>query len=162
MAKTYEAIASQTVNGSSTITFSSIPSTFTDLVLVMTGSHSSPSIASGIRFGNGSLDTGANYSWTDLYGDGSTAGYVRVSNSNEIYFAGMGNIQSMSCATIFSYTNTNVYKTVLVHDSRPSSYVQLFSGLWRSTSAIDTLTVFTASGNFTSGTTFSLYGIKAA
>jgi hypothetical protein len=61
-----------------------------------------------------------------------------------------------------SYTNTNVYKTVLTAAARAGTGVDRIVGLWRSTSAITSVTLFTPDADMASGTTLSLYGIKAS
>jgi hypothetical protein len=160
MAATYEPIASVTASGAATTaTFSAISGTYTDLRLVAVGSSSSASTTVRMRVNS---DTGTNYSWTDLYGDGSVAASVRSSNDTSLYLASVGTGQTTNIADFMSYANTNVNKTVLVSNSRSDSVVQLFAELWGSTSAITSIEVYISSGSFTDGFTLSLYGIKAA
>jgi hypothetical protein len=160
MAATYEPIASYTSSSSaSTTTFSSIPGTYTDLILVVTGSMSVDNNFR-IRF-NG--DTGTNYSDTRVSGDGSSAASSRASSQTSIKISqGTHTNLGTYSAQIMSYANTNVYKTALMTSAMPASAVNRAVGLWRSTSAITSLTVFTASGNFTDGATMNLFGVKAA
>lgn len=141
--------------------FTSIPSTYTDLILV---SNFSCALSGNtwIRLGNGSLDTGSNYSVTSLYGDGSSASSNRFSNISWIYTGDSGTTRSMNIAQIQNYSNTTTYKTLLARDSAPASGVSAWVGLWRSTSAINTLRFQSTSGLFQAGSTFTLYGIKAA
>ncbi len=162
MPRTYEPIASTTLGSDTTdVEFTSIPGTFTDLVLITSimGSGAS-AIDVDFRF-NG--DTATNYSWTNLYGNGSSAISARVSSVNYIrlgYVQGnAGAAWSVSRADIMSYANTNVFKTALVSHAAPQNFVTRNVGLWRSTSAITSLKVV---GAFKSGSTFSLYGVKAA
>jgi hypothetical protein len=160
VASTYEPIASYTASGSaSTTTFSSIPGTFTDVILIITGSMSVDNNFR-IRF-NG--DTGSNYSDTRVSGDGSSAASERQSSQTSIR-ASQGTHTNLGTFSVqvMSYANTNVYKTTLGTSAIPASAVNRNVGLWRSTSAITSLTVFTASGNFTDGTTMNLFGVKAA
>ena len=164
MASTYEPIASTTLgSAASSVTLSSIPSTFTDLVLIC---HSSTSNAtfSGIRWQfNG--DTGSNYSTTRLYGTGSAAGSARVSNDTEgiarlVHDA--GNL-TPNILHIMSYANTNVYKTVLAIGASNAYHVARNVSLWRSTAAISSIYIYDANAvNIDAGSTFSLFGIKAA
>ena len=65
--------------------------------------------------------------------------------------------------SINNYSNATTYKTVLWRDNS-NTYVAAQAGLWRSTSAITSITLSTNSSatNFASGSTFSLYGILAA
>ena len=169
MPATYEPIASTTL-GSNTgvVEFSSIPSTYTDLILVgLTGAASgTPSLR--VRF---NTDTGSNYSGTVLGGNGSSATSARDSSQTSGY--GGSRLTEMSTAVentitihIQSYANTNVFKTWLYAAAGPAKNVERGVGLWRSTSAIDTVKL-SLGGSFPtvdtlSGTTWSLYGIKAA
>jgi hypothetical protein len=134
---------------------SSIPSTYTDLVLVINGTGGS---IQNIHWqANG--DTGSNYSYTRIYADGSSA----VSDRDTIYaaFAIFGTDQSTAILQLQNYSNTTTYKTGLGRGNT-NSYVSVYSSLWRSTAAINSLTIKSVSSAFATGTTFSLYGIKAA
>ena len=161
---TYTTIATTTASGSvSTYTFSSIPSTYTDLILVANyGNATGGNYA--IRVGNGSIDTGSNYSRTAVYGTGSGTGsfnessqtYLNLGNSNT-------SITSNSITQFNNYSNSTTYKTWLDRSNATTGTVVSSVCLWRSTSAINTIEVFSpASYNFLSGSTFTLYGIKAA
>jgi hypothetical protein len=164
MPRTYEPIASSTLgSAASTITFSSIPSTYTDLIVVVHGDTSATANIL-IRVGNSSADTGTNYSYTYLQGDGSSAASARQSSVSTGIYASFVNTGDdfIGMWQIMSYANTNVFKTVLVAGTSQSGYVFRTVGLWRSTSAIDTVVVRPSSGNLSSGVTASLYGIKAA
>jgi hypothetical protein len=97
---TYVPIATANGTGSnSTITFSSIPSTYTDLVLIIGGGSTSASVVSQLQF-NG--DTGSNYSWTALYGTGSAASSARSSNTTT---AGNCITSNISTTTIYNIMN---------------------------------------------------------
>lgn len=168
MAVTYEPIASTTLGagGSTLVTFSSIPGTFTDLLLVSmadTNYSFANSISTYLRI-NG--DTGSNYSTTWLLGNGSAASSGRASNdTNGIYigeFSATANLGQPSIVHIMSYANTNVNKTVLSSSCVASSWVTRQVGLWRSTAAITSVSVRAGGYTFQQGGTFSLYGIKAA
>jgi hypothetical protein len=163
MPSTYEPIATTTlVSNTASYTFTSIPSTYTDLVLVMNGKATSGEGAFILRVGNGSIDSGSNYSYTYMYGDGSSANSARSSNqtsgscSRYDTTAGIGIVQFMN------YANTNVYKTIL-NRGGSGSLVQATVNLWRSTSAINQIYVQPeTSSNMVAGYTLTLYGIKAA
>ena len=160
MAFTYEPIATNTVSGSSTttVTFSSIPSTYTDLVLIINGS-SSTTTGLPIVFNS---DTATNYSRTLLYGTGTAAGSQRSSNTSG---AGVGYLlttQTVNRFYIFNYANTTTFKTVLTRSDGAGDSAQVGVGLWRSTAAINSITFNISSYTFNSGTMFTLYGIKAA
>lgn len=157
---TYTAIASTTLGSNqSDITFSTIPGTYTDLILVVNG-YQTVDDNVFLQF-NG--DTGANYSATILYGNGTTVTATRLSGSNEIRLGGIGNSdRGNAIYSIQNYSNNTTNKTVLGRTNFPSSLVQTRVGLWRNTSPITSVKVGSLSGNFVSGSTFSLYGIAAA
>ena len=170
MPRTYEPIASQTL-GSNTgvIEFSSIPATFTDLAIVcLTGAASGDPLMR-VRF---NTDTASNYSSTVLEGNGSAAQSVRYSSETSGYASGSysnnigTSLQAVISIYIQSYANTNVYKTYLFASGQAGAAVGRGVGLWRSTAAIDTVKLSLGGSfptvNALSGSTFSLYGIKAA
>lgn len=162
---TYTPIATTTLSGVSNYTFTSIPTTYTDLVLI--GSINGVSVATDVwyRVGNGSVDTGSNYSWTWLAGNGSTAHSERASNNSKLYIDGVATIgtgNSIIKTQINNYSNTTTYKTVLTQRADAAKEVNAQVGLWRSTSAINTLQLGLDSGTFNSGTVLTLYGIAAA
>lgn len=162
MANTYEAIATQTLgSATATVTFSSIPSTYTDLVLVVAGSASTGQRNLLLQF-NG--DTGTNYSATILYGDGSTAGSVRQTNQTTANVGGLATTSSsQTVAHIMNYSNTTTYKTILGRGDSATDITAAKVSVWRNTAAINSIVLSLAtSDTFVTGTTFSLYGIKAA
>jgi hypothetical protein len=167
MPATYEPIATNTVSGSSTTsyTFASIPSTYTDLRMVFNGqSITGSSNAIGIRFNNSS---GAYYSRTLLGGNGSVAFSGRSTNQTEITTCYVKQVQTTVLWDIMNYSNTTTYKTTLSRGSDSSSEVIQHAFLWRgstgsSTAAITDVTVLLTAGNFLAGSTFTLYGIKSA
>ena len=165
---TYEPIATTTLSSSqNTVTFSSIPQTYTDLVLVMnpisdTATNSFPYL----RF-NG--DSGSNYSRTMIAGTGSVAESDRGSNESQGYFIYSTVVETNAAfnaiLNINNYSNTTTNKTYLsrinvASGTRPR--VEALVGLWRSTSAINQIVLYCGPNNFVSGSTFTLYGITAA
>ena len=162
MPATYQPIASQTLgSNASSVTFSSIAADWTDLVLVA-ALQASSTVYTSLRF-NG--DTGNNYSSTYVFGNGSTASSSRQSNTSVI--AGFGSNNSGNpvpfALNVFNYANTNVYKTTLSTNANVGGDFGKTVGLWRSTAAITSLTLITSTANsWAAGSTFSLYGIKAA
>lgn len=165
MALTYEPISTNTVSGTSTssITFSSIPSTYTDLVVVTNFGLSANLYGLRIRF-NG--DTASNYSDTLLYGDGSSAASARDTSATSITTSAVGlnpNVLNYNfICNIQNYSNTSTFKTALVRANAADRETVACVGLWRSTSAINSVNVFVGSGYILSGSTFTLYGIKSA
>ena len=161
---TYEPIATATASGSSTsIGFTSISSSYTDLFIVINGNISTSSGFFQLQVGNGSVDTtGSNYSATRLYGNGTTAYSDRYTNSQPAYPFGItGTNQSTVTIQLNNYKNTTTYKTALIRFNQSGGDVGAGVQLWRSTSAITALTILSGN-NFSSGTTVTLYGIAAA
>jgi hypothetical protein len=161
MPSTYEPIATTTLGtASTTITFSSIPSTYTDLRIVLTGrTNAGAGNVVTIRFNS---DTATNYSWTYISGNGTTASSLRTTSATSIstglYLTNNANI-STGFVDIFSYAgSTN--KTVLLQ-SINQVFIRNVVALWRSTSAITDITL-TSSNAMEIGTTATLYGIKNA
>ncbi len=175
----YEQIATLTGTGSSpTITFSSIPQNYTHLQIRGTGSASYGSTQdygnAGLRF-NG--DTANNYTYHIVrgYHDGTTA-YTQTGGSGSFSYGLVGlshlspSMNSLSAGTIYDildYTNTNKFKTMRglsgVDGLRNTSAgIQFGSSVWRSTSAINSISIFQSNGNWFPNTQFALYGIKAA
>jgi hypothetical protein len=157
---TYEAIATQTLgSAAASVTFSSIPSTYTDLVLVISAQDTTNNSFSLIC----NSDTGTNYSRTRLLGDGSVTTSARTTNATSItfnYIGQSGSIFSASIVSLMNYSNSTTYKTILGRSNAATSGTSAAVGLWRSTSAINSIEIGTVS--FTAGSTFSLYGIAAA
>lgn len=159
---TYTPIATTTLGSSTTsYTFSSIPSTYTDLVLVVAGTFTNTNSGGNLRL-NG--DTGTSYSTTTLRGTGTTVYSTRSTGRSFI----AGNEDGSSSGqwnyiwNIMSYANTSIYKTVSVRANDAGSYVADTVGLWRSASAINSVTFITFDPGISAGTTLTLYGIAAA
>ena len=158
MPNTYVALATTTVSANAgPITFTSIPATYTDLVLVISGTQATSGTVR-IQFNN---DTASNYSRTDMYGDGSSAASYKESSQTYINFITLQTTQSNSISHIMNYANTTTYKTMLTRYNTPSTGVTAAGvTLWRKTpEAIHTITL-TNTSNVTG--TFSLYGIANA
>lgn len=159
MTATYDCIATTTLGSAQTsITFSSIPSTFTDLIIVVSGTSSS-GFGTALRFNS---DTGTNYSNTYLYGDGSSALSGRDSNENLGYLGYFSTGQSDTIAHIMNYANTTTYKTTIGRGNQAGVLTVARAMLWRSTAAINSVQLYLGGTvTFGSGTVASLYGIKA-
>lgn len=158
---TYTPIATTTFSGSATsYTFSSIPSTYTDLVLVCNIFNSSAG-NTYMRF-NG--DSSAIYSRTRLSGNGTSATSDRASNATSAYIDAIPtqSPQENIIVNIFNYSNGSMYKTLIARANNASSGVQATVNLWRQTDAINSIAIYADSGTMTAGTTFTLYGIAAA
>jgi hypothetical protein len=160
MPQTYTPIATTTLASTSTsVTFSSIAGTYTDLVLVTNGNTAANS-NTYLQF-NG--DTGTNYSITRMSANGSATS-ARTTSATKINLDAFGfytvAVTANKIISIQNYSNTTTNKTVLVR-ANSSSGVDAIVGLYRSTAAITSLT-FTTDSAMQIGSTFTLYGIKAA
>ena len=159
---TYTPIASQTIGSSiTTVTFTNIPQTYTDLIIVLRGGCDNSSMR--MQFNS---DTGSNYSVTLMSGTGSAANSTRQSSQNAILIAGAYGAQTASSNTITqiqNYSNATTFKTVLSRNNEASSATEAFVGLWRNTNAITTvsLTAINGTGFWFNGSTVNLYGIFA-
>lgn len=172
MPKTYTPIATTTLSSSSlTISIASIPSTYTDLVLVISARTDRSGQATdglNIKF---NTDDGNNYSDTEIIGNGTSASSVRnvsvsrwlTNDANLPGATATSGVFSTIIVSLQNYKNTNTFKTGLCRFNLTSSNTGASVGLWRSTSAIDTITLISRNNaNFVPGSTFTLYGIKAA
>ena len=169
----FDSIATVTVGsgGSSTITFTSIPGTYTHLQVrgIVRSSNASSAVGLRSQMGHGSLDTAANYSSHNLYGDGATPTAASAPGVNYM-LAGSSPAASLTAGIfgvtildILDYANGNKYKTVRDiggFDANGSGYAEMDSGVWMSLSTVDTISLFFTAGNFVQYSQLALYGIK--
>jgi hypothetical protein len=169
---TYDKIQTITLSSSqTTVSFSSIPLTYTDLIIVCFPSEqTSQSNGLRVRVGNSSADTGSNYSTTFLHGNGTAVGSNRETSATSF---GLGWVNAPNSSVgiynaicqLQNYSNTTTFKTMINRSNNANQSTETNVGLWRSTVAINTIDIFTSAGasnQLTSGSIFSLYGIKAA
>ena len=169
MATTYELIASQTLGSdAATVTFSSIPGTFDDLVFVYSVRTTTAVVGENIkaRFNGAGSDT--NHSARRLSGNGSTAAsstqaYLLIGTasgssstadsfgSGEMYIPNYAGGSNKSCSM------TSVQETNAIGAS-----IYVLAGLWSDTSAITDIEILPVTGNLKTGSTFDLYGITKA
>jgi hypothetical protein len=172
MPATYEPIATTTLGSSqSSVTFSSF-SGYTDLVLQMNtqGVAGSGSGANTV-FLEFNADTASNYSRTSLLADSGGAQSIRNSSQTKMTVgngyesATLSSIYATFILNIQNYANTTTFKTVVGRYSSNGDRVGAIVGLWRKTPEAITsikITCDSSTGNFATGSTFTLYGIKAA
>jgi hypothetical protein len=161
---TYEKIATYTIpSNQASYTFTSISTAYTDLILVCNIKTDAASTIK-IAVGNGSIDSGANYSYTYLLGNGSAASSSRYAGDTAIYsgYASTSNLQENLIVQFNNYSNTTTKKTTLHRYNDSSTAATAVVGLWNSTSAINTIQLIALGNNLATGTTMTLYGIKAA
>lgn len=144
-----------------TITFSNIPQNYTHLQIRAIAKASGTNFNPKMQF-NG--DTGSNYSWHYIYGDGSTAVAGAGATQAFIYNSIISTNASMYngfIIDILDYTNTNKYKTTRElsgEDRNGGGEIALWSGNWRNTAPITSITF--SNGTFDTNSRFSLYGVK--
>jgi hypothetical protein len=163
----YESIATVVSPGATSVTFSSIPSTYKHLQIrgIANNGESSGYNNQAIRF-NG--DTSTNYSVHYLAGTGSAAAVGAQTNNSQINDAfripPAGSIFGAFVIDILDYTSTTKNKTMRSlngGDSNGSGWIGLHSGLWFKTpEAITSITLISSVGNFGTNSSFALYGIK--
>jgi hypothetical protein len=156
----YVALATTTLTGNQqTVTFSSIPNTFKDLVFVV-NSRTSQLTNTGLRFNS---DSGSNYFSVEMVGTeggAATSGTNTSGTSVQSRFGGgIINSGSISIYQIMDYAATDKQKTVLARHNWPGQAVNAVASRWANTSVITSLSISTNEPTFTSGATFSLYGI---
>jgi len=166
----YESIQTYTLGSSqASITFSSIPSTYKHLQLrILARATYAPSDTGGIL--NFNSDSGTNYAWHRLVGDGSAA--TAGGNSSATFAridrltggSSLSNVFGAMVVDILDYANTSKYKTVKSlggYDANGTGWIGLNSALWMSTSAITSITFANAdSTNLVQYTQAALYGIR--
>ena len=166
MANTYEAIATVTVGsgGAADIEFTSIPATYTDLVLKLSarGTRALTYEAIKVEF-NGST---ANLSCKQLYGDGAAA--ASSSNGTQIVFdtdAANNTTSVFGSHEIYipnyaGSTNKSVSIDSVMEQNGTTAYAELVAGLWADISSITSIKLLPAAANFAEHSTATLYGIK--
>lgn len=166
----YESISTITVGsgGTGTITFSSIPSTYTHLQIralsLSSAGGTSPSSQYVQLNGSGASD----YSSHLLIGDGASASALSSVSATVMYQGynaptGYSNVGAATIIDILDYADTNKYKTLRCLngvDGNGSGKVSLSSGSWRSTSAVTSVTIGVIGANLNQYSSFALYGIK--
>ena len=168
MANTYTLIEAKTLTTTTaSITFSSIPATYTDLLLKISSRNNDIYNEIHFRF-NG--NSGSNYSGLNLYGNGSIA---QSSSSSSISSLQNLTVESVSGQTANTFGNTELYipnytssnnKSVsadgVQENNATSAQAMLGAGLWAQTGAITSIEAFPSIGSFVADSTFYLYGIK--
>lgn len=152
---TYIALANTTLSSAvSSVTFSSIPATYRDLVLVIAGTATSTD-QMVIRFN--SSTTG--YSEVTMLGAASTSSYT--SSVNRLSQIALSTTQSNGIMHIMDYSATDKHKTALYRNNLGGSTTYATAGRWADTSAITSilLALETGGNTFASGCSFALYGI---
>ena len=169
----YESISTVTVGGggSASISFTSIPGTYTHLQVRFMARGTATAAGVGLRERLNS-DTSASYSSHQLYGSGASVAATGGGSQSEMEIGGMtgatagSNIFGVGVLDILDYSSTDKYKTLRLLDGRDvngsGGYIFFESGSWQNTNAVTTVQIYPASGNFEQYSQFALYGIKGA
>ena len=176
MPSTYTLISSNVLSSSAaSVTFSSIPSTYTDLVLRVSARNDAATIWSNdiVLQLNGSGFSTSLFSNTELTGNGATASSAR--NSNGAGWNGDGGRMDTAGNTSNTFTSDEWYisnytgssnkvasRSNASEQNATTAYINASANLWRSTAAITSIWIGNdyGSGNFVSGSSFYLYGVK--
>lgn len=159
---TYIPLATKTLTATATsVTFSSISQAYRDLVLVaqMTGTGS---MSARLQC-NG--DTGANYSWVTVMGDGSQVNNITNTGQTNaflgLFLSLVTTASAISICNIFDYSATDKHKSMIGRASRAGGGAEMLANRYASLSAITSLRVYVDTSAFAIGSTFTLYGIAA-
>ena len=144
-------------NAASSVTFFNISQDYRDLVIVANGQTDTPNSNMQSRF-NG--DSGSNYSWVYMGGNGSTT-FSGATSGTQGDWGNFPNSPSVSVFQIMDYSDTTKHKTTLVRSNTAATYAIAYANRWASTSAITMITLNPSGGAFNSGTTFTLFGIAS-
>lgn len=170
MPNTYVAIAAQTLSSAETsVTFSSIPSNYTDLVFVVNAAQGVNNAPVYLRVNglttsiysttymwtSGTSVTSGKYSAAALGGAG-----VLIDNFNGRPFP--ADFSGQATYHLMNYSNTTTNKTVLIRHSTTAGFTDASAVLIQTTNAISSINIYPYTGSFATGSTFSLYGIAAA
>jgi hypothetical protein len=156
---TYTPLATVTLGSTGTsITFSNIPGTYRDLVLI---SNITRATADGVIQIQLNGDTGSNYSRVWMLGTGSGSGSSGTSTDAAYRMLSYSTRLSTVISQLFDYSATDKHKTMLWRGNDSGAEVNAMAGRWANTAAVTSLRVYSDAGNFASGSTFSLYGIVA-
>ena len=165
MANTYTLISSVTVGsgGASSIDFTSIPSTYTDLLVKVSTRYDNANVNYATLSFNGSS---ANFTYRSLEGSGSAAGSYNGTT-------GPFGVTTISTYTANTFSNIEVYipnyagstnksysSDAVSENNATTAYADLIAGLWTQTTAINRVTLNATTGNFVQYSTAYLYGIK--
>ena len=158
---TYTALANITLGSSaSSVTFSSIPATYRDLVLVHAGTTSNASVNTILARLNG--DSGSNFFQVAMTGDGSATSSFTFTGTGVSAGLSRSNEVSVNTTTIMDYSATDKHKTALSRHNNSATAVRAAATRWANTAAVTSIVLVMDTGaTFSSGTTFALYGIAS-
>jgi hypothetical protein len=159
---TYTPLATVTLGSSAaSVTFSNIPATYRDLILVIESKASTSGVEGQLRF-NG--DSSNSYSFVRMRGNGSTTASTTGTLTH------MPLVDTVKATTtrapiyivqIMDYSATDKHKPVLVRSGEADTGVEAFANRWANTGAINSILVKTNTGSWAAAGRFDLYGVIA-
>ena len=153
---TYTPLANVTLGSSaSSVTFSSIPATYRDLIFVFNGTTTIDD-GVGLRF-NG--DTGSNYTNVRMFGNSGGAGSDTSTTTRIPTTAGNTSLRTAFVSQVMDYSATDKHKTVLTRNNITDNNVAAIAARWANTAAITSVTILSPGSTISSGSTISLYAI---
>jgi len=164
MPSTYTPIAHNKLTAATaTVTFSSIPATYTDLIVV---ANTGQPTSTGEIYLRANGDSGSNYSYTVLSGNGSSASSNRAISTTVMFGGALGINFGLYTFYLFGYSDSVIYKPILARSDEAILNTNVIAtGIWLNQSPITSLTLGqfnSGNNNFMNGSTFTLYGIKRA
>lgn len=159
MTATYDLIASNVLTSSaSSVTFSSIPATYRDLIVVFNGTTTFD--GTGSLYLNFNGDSGDNYKFVFMQGNGSSADSDAGSNNNLIAGNVNNTTRTLTIVQIMDYS-TDKHKTNLIRNNNSALNTRAGAVRWANTAAINQIVFSTNATSFASGSSFYLYGIAS-
>jgi hypothetical protein len=156
---TYVPMATITLGSSaSSISFSSIPATYRDVIVVFNGITSATSTDILWRVND---DTGSNYSRVQAVGVSSGPISNAQSSATSGFVGGTFLERTVAITQFMDYSATDKHKTSLSRCDSPTTQVHMSASRWANTAAITKITFILSGGNFATGSTFALYGIAS-
>lgn len=158
MANDYVALANTTLgSSSSSVTFSSIPQEYRDLVMVFYGTTNTTS--DFLTYFNNDI-TNSNYSRYYFFGNGSTVATPSASEAAPLFWYSTTGTPAMNFLEILDYSRTDKHKSVLAKYRQSTNGAGLTVGRWGNTAAITSIQTIPTAGVFNAGCVFTLYGIR--
>jgi hypothetical protein len=157
---TYTPLATVTLGGTaSSVTFSSIPATYRDLVVVFLGAGST-NLEGRIRLNS---DTGSNYNYVRMSGSGSAATAASAASQTSGFVSAIAKATTTGALqmniNIMDYSATDKHTTIISRADQAANGSEAFANRWANTAAVTSVQILTSTGNWAIGTTVNLYGI---
>jgi hypothetical protein len=161
MTDTYRPLATVTLgSAASSVTFSSIPATYRDLILVATGTSTADA---DIQITINSDTTSGNYSRVTASGNLNNLAVSSTTSGNQVTFWGFWSSSQVATFTnqFMDYSATDKHKTFLTRANRSGSGADMIASRWANTAAITSISLATVGTTFVTGSTFNLFGVSA-